>query len=220
MIQTRSMIGHWDLFGYKKRYYHRVLSNADKFRDKKNYHEAAALYQAYLDYYPYDFDINIQCGHMLKEAGKVDSAEIYYLSALRLNPLNAEINLQLGHFYRKIGRLYAAVDSYRRYDELTSAQKTPPELLSCLREISNSSETSNPHSNRGNLAQSDSIMPIQHNLEYALASLSQTFDSAAYIDANPDLGHMTMDPLDHFLTYGLSEGRPLSKPEITAHDSW
>jgi serralysin len=40
------------------------------------------------------------------------------------------------------------------------------------------------------------------------ADASIAFDTAGYLSANPDVAAAGINPLDHFLQFGIHEGRP------------
>jgi hypothetical protein len=40
------------------------------------------------------------------------------------------------------------------------------------------------------------------------------FDPELYLQANPDIARLGLDPLEHFRHYGQYEGRPLRPPAV------
>ena len=92
-----------------------LLRLADAARDRKQYQDAAKLYDQALRSAAPNVDILLllQCGHMHKEGGNLPEAEARYLRALSLEPKNAEVLLQLGHFYKVAGRYAEAKQYYR-----------------------------------------------------------------------------------------------------------
>ncbi len=98
-----------------------LLRLADEARDRKQYHEAAELYDRALRSAAPNVDVLLllQCGHMHKDAGNLSEAEARYLRALDVEPNNSEVLLQLGHFYKMAGR-YA--DAKRYYQEALIAR--------------------------------------------------------------------------------------------------
>ena len=98
-----------------------LLRLADDARDRKQYGQAAELYdQALRAAAPaVDILLLLQCGHMHKEARALPEAEARYLQALSLAPKNAEVLMELGHFYKVAGR-YA--DARRYYQEALAAR--------------------------------------------------------------------------------------------------
>ena len=116
-----------------------LLRLADDARDRKQYHEAAELYDRALRSGAPTVDILLllQCGHMHKEAGNLPEAEARYLQALGLEPKNAEVLLQLGHFYKVAGR-YA--DAKRYYQEALIARPDWTDAEDELRRLGTSAE--------------------------------------------------------------------------------
>lgn len=96
---------------YKHRH---VIQKADAARDARQYQAAALLYERALRAQPEDAAIHIQCGHMFKEAGDLDSAEQHYKRAQKLTPDDPDLALQFGHFYKIAGRLQEVELAYRR----------------------------------------------------------------------------------------------------------
>ena len=98
-----------------------LLRLADEARDRKQYQDAAELYDRALRSAAPNVDVLLllQCGHMHKDAGNLSEAEARYLQALGVEPMNPEVLLQLGHFYKVAGR-YA--DAKRYYQEALIAR--------------------------------------------------------------------------------------------------
>ena len=109
-----------------------LVAEANVARDARDYHGAALLFEAALRIKPDHFGIQVQCGHMFKEAGDLAKAETHYLSAQRLSPEDADLALQLGHFYKIAGRLETAAASYRRALELSPGLSDPARELKAL----------------------------------------------------------------------------------------
>ena len=109
-----------------------LMVRADRARDVRDQHAAALLYEAALRIQPDHFGIQVQCGHMFKEAGDLAKAEEHYLAAERLQPDDADLALQLGHFYKIAGRLEQAEASYRRALELSPSAVDPARELAIL----------------------------------------------------------------------------------------
>src|SRR5260370_14690692 len=102
-----------------------IIRQANAARDTKEYHRAALLYEKALRLVPDNAAVHIQCGHMLKEAGKLAGAESHYLHAKQLTPEDPDLALQLGHFYKVAGRPKEAEVSYKRAIELDPAWVEP-----------------------------------------------------------------------------------------------
>lgn len=105
---------------------------ADAARDEKRFHDAATLYGEALKHAPDNSGVQIQAGHMFKEAGQLAAAEQHYVAAMRLLPNDAELALQLGHFYKISGRLREAGASYRRAIALSPDWSAPRAELECM----------------------------------------------------------------------------------------
>ncbi len=91
-----------------------LAARADEARDARRFRDAAVLYAEALRLVPERADLQVQCGHMFKEAGDLRSAERHYAEAARELPDDADLALQLGHFYKIAGRLHDARDAYQR----------------------------------------------------------------------------------------------------------
>ncbi|MBS1070999.1 glycosyltransferase [Gluconobacter cerinus] len=77
-------------------------------RDVQAWSEAASHYEAGLAWNPQNFEYLVQWGHMLKESGQYDRAEIAYTRAYTVDPTDVDLKLQLGHFYKIIHNLERA----------------------------------------------------------------------------------------------------------------
>ncbi len=109
-----------------------LSTQADRARTANNPLAAALLYEAALKVRPDHFDIQVQCGHMFKEAGDLPRAEEHYLLAEALSPDDADLQLQLGHFNKVAGRLEQAEQHYRRAQALDPAAAAPRRELAML----------------------------------------------------------------------------------------
>ena len=114
-----------------------MTARADTARDAKRYRDAAVLYGEALLVEPANAAIQIQCGHMFKEAGDLANAELHYREAVRLTPNDADLALQMGHFYKVAGRLKEAEASYLRATQLTPGWPEPTKELAQLRSTLN-----------------------------------------------------------------------------------
>lgn len=115
----------------KRRHKSVLVAKADALRDSKDYLGAAALYAQALRLSPADAEIQVQAGHMFKEAGQFDRAEAHYREAERRMPGNPDLHLQLGHFYKRAGRIPEAIAAYQTAATL-SADPVPREELIAL----------------------------------------------------------------------------------------
>lgn len=107
----------------------RLLAAADAARDARQWGEAAEGYQAFLALDPDAAPIWVQCGHMLKEAGRRSEAQTAYERALKLEPHNADTHLQMGHLFKITNRKMSAMQMYSR------ALEIDPELREAEREL-------------------------------------------------------------------------------------
>jgi tetratricopeptide (TPR) repeat protein len=90
-----------------------IVVRADEARDRRQWHDAARLYRAYLEDAPNDFSRWVQCGHAEKELGRFDRALSCYRTAMLLDGTDADLHLQLGHLHKLMGQLDKAAESYR-----------------------------------------------------------------------------------------------------------
>lgn len=81
-----------------------LLAAADRLRDARDWPAAAQAYRAYLAHRPRHWQIHVQLGHAVKEAGDPDAALAHYRHAAELAPHAADPPLQLGHALRLLGR--------------------------------------------------------------------------------------------------------------------
>lgn len=97
------------------------MLRAEALRDRRQYREAAILFEEAARLRPDRAGIYVQSGHMFKESGELERAEHHYLTAQRLKPDDADLALQLGHFYKIAGRLDEAAAAYSRALKLDPA---------------------------------------------------------------------------------------------------
>lgn len=90
----------------------RMISLADRARDKRDWHSAGALYREALSLKPKLHDIWVQYGHSLKETGQFAAAEASYRTALAIDSTAADTHLQLGHVLKLQGKIEEARDAY------------------------------------------------------------------------------------------------------------
>jgi glycosyltransferase involved in cell wall biosynthesis len=91
---------------------------ANRARDQRHWHEAAASYRDYLTLVPDDVAILIQLGHMLSEALDFEGANAAYSAADAAMPGNADLLLCWGHSRKRAGDIAAARDFYSRSADL------------------------------------------------------------------------------------------------------
>ena len=109
-----------------------MVARADAARGARNWAAAAVLYAEALRIRPDDAGIQVQCGHMLKEAGDLAAAGERYAVAERLLPDDADLALQLGHYHKVAGHIREAVASYRRAEALEPGWAEPARELEAL----------------------------------------------------------------------------------------
>jgi hypothetical protein len=188
-----------------------VATLADNARDAGQWELAARLYQQALGRNPRNAAIWIQYGHALKESGglrdpeKLAQAETVYRGALSLDPSAADPHLQLGHVLKLQGKTNEAEAAYLR------AFALDPSLLYPLEELRRIGWS------EAQVVELQGILPNGSFPENCRPVTEQSwsghFDAEWYLKQNDDVARAGMDPLEHFLTYGIREGR---KPYATA----
>jgi len=91
-----------------------LVRKADAARDRKDWQEAARLYQAVSQASPSSHAIRVQLGHAYKELGDFASADLNYQEALRLSPRDDDIHLQIGHLEKLKRNLNEAAAHYAK----------------------------------------------------------------------------------------------------------
>jgi tetratricopeptide (TPR) repeat protein len=109
------------------------IALANRARDTRKWELAVRYYRDALDLKPDEPGIWVQCGHALKEAGKVSEAEVAYRKALELDAKNADTNAALGHALALQGRSAEAAAAYRQALALAPAPALRLGLLDELR---------------------------------------------------------------------------------------
>jgi GT2 family glycosyltransferase len=189
----------------------RQITLADSARDARRWELAARLYQKALDRNPRNSPIWVQYGHALKESGelrdpdKLAQAEAAYRRALSIDPSVADTHLQLGHIQKLQGKTEEAKAAYLRALALDVSMPYPLEELRGLGWA------------RGELSELLGMLGKTLSLEdhkpLPDQSSSGYFDAEWYVEHYKDVAAAGIDPLEHFLTYGLKEGR---KPHAEA----
>lgn len=87
---------------------------ADRARDKKHWRIAAPIYRLALFLSPRNASAWVQLGHALKEAGKLQQAEVAYVTATRADVSSADAFLQLGQLLSLQGNNKLAHQLYER----------------------------------------------------------------------------------------------------------
>lgn len=91
-----------------------LRTQGDRARDAHDWTNAAAFYRAHLASQPRDAAINVQLGHVLKEAGSFDAALAAYQAAQLRMPHDADLMLSIGHLYKVMGKPKDALTFYRQ----------------------------------------------------------------------------------------------------------
>ncbi|MGH7029631.1 MAG: tetratricopeptide repeat protein, partial [Stellaceae bacterium] len=94
---------------------------ADAARDRRDWPQAAKLYQEVVAADPSALDIAVQLGHAFKEAGDLDRAAQAYDRVLEARPRDDDLHLQIGHLEKLRGDYAAAAAHYQRAAELNPA---------------------------------------------------------------------------------------------------
>jgi tetratricopeptide (TPR) repeat protein len=103
------------------------INLANRARDARQWELAVRYYRDALDLEPDKSAIWIQCGHALKEAGKVSEAEVAYRKALELDAENADAQARLDHVLRLQGKSRETAAAYRSALKLASALAPGPQ---------------------------------------------------------------------------------------------
>jgi len=106
-----------------------LVRDANRLRDAKEWAQAAALYEAYLENVPGRADIWVQLGNMRKELAQYDDARDAYERALEIDDTRGDTYLQLGHLAKRAGDLPAAAGYYK------AAYDREPNRADALREF-------------------------------------------------------------------------------------
>lgn len=93
---------------------HRLLVEANRARDARDWPLAAERYAAALEADPSLAHIWVQRGHALRESGDTAAAARAYAQAAELAPDTSDALLHLGHAHRALGDRAAAVRAYLR----------------------------------------------------------------------------------------------------------
>ncbi len=94
---------------------------ADAARDRRDWPEAAKLYQEFVTADPTALDIAVQLGHALKEMGDLDRAAQAYYGVLEANPLDDDLHLQIGHLEKLRRDFSAAAAHYQKAAQINPA---------------------------------------------------------------------------------------------------
>jgi glycosyltransferase involved in cell wall biosynthesis len=98
-----------------------LMRQGDAARDRRDWREAACLYERVLQAHPSLHNIRVQLGHAYKELGDLEKASLNYHAVLRLTPSDDDLHLQIGHLEKLKGSLREAAAYYRKAIELNPA---------------------------------------------------------------------------------------------------
>jgi hypothetical protein len=203
------------------------IALADQARDAGQWGRAAQLYRKIVDRNPRNAGMWVQYGHALKESGelrdpaKLALAEAAYRKALSIDPGGADTHLQLGHVLKLQGKTEDAQASYLRSFALDPSMPYPVEELYRLgwselqvTELRGLLADRAPLAIASDVAENDqSGLPEVDSNQETRSGWSGRFDAQWYLEHNLDVARGGMDPLEHFLKYGLNERR---KPYASA----
>jgi hypothetical protein len=201
-----------DLLRFRRK--HSFVDLADRARDTGQWEVAVRLYGEALDRSPYNPPIWVQYGHALKEAGelrnpdKLAQAELAYRKALSLEAGAADPHLQLGHVLKLQGKIEEAQAAYLRAFVLDPLLPHPLEELRGLGW--SEAQVAELQRTLPNRSFPENRQPITEQ------AWSGHFDAEWYLEQNEDVARGGMDPLEHFLKYGLKEGRKPNAEEATS----
>jgi GT2 family glycosyltransferase/lipopolysaccharide biosynthesis protein/Tfp pilus assembly protein PilF len=194
-----------------------LVTRADRARDAREWELATRLYRKALNRAPLNPPIWVQYGHALKEAGelrdpeKLAGAELAYERALSLDPRTADTYLQLGHALKLQGKSKEAQAAYLRAFVLDSS------TLDSLHELRLLGWSEAQEAELQGMLKNGSV---RENYRPATEqSWSGHFDAEWYLKQNDDVARAGMDPLEHFLMYGMKEGRKPYAAAVTT-GSW
>ena len=100
-----------------------VITRADRAFRCGDRELAIRLYRKALDRNPHNPPIWVQCGHVLKESGRLDEAEVAYRLSIAQEPRTADPYLHLGHTLKLQGR---REEAERAYVEALTLDPTSP----------------------------------------------------------------------------------------------
>jgi len=150
------------------------MRQGDAARDRRDWREAAWLYEQVLQANSSLHAIRVQLGHAYKELGDFDRASLNYHAVLELTPSDDDLHLQIGHLEKLKGNLPEAAAYYRKAIELNPANSDasveyyalapklgPPSLPSSG---SNDRELIEPHGTTGEAFSQTAASPARQTL--------------------------------------------------------
>mgnify|MGYP001474348102 CR=1 FL=1 len=106
----------------------RLIAEADRARDNRQWRVASEFYRKALDCSPNLRHVWVQYGHCLKEDGQVAEALIAYRQAHRLDECDPDPLLHLGYLEKAVGERDAAIASFRKLAALPGQSHIQEEL--------------------------------------------------------------------------------------------
>jgi glycosyltransferase involved in cell wall biosynthesis len=97
-----------------------LIREADAARDRRDWREAARLYQLVLEANPSSHAIRVQLAHAYKGLGDFSSAGLNYHAVLKVYPRDDDLHLQIGHLEKLKGNLQEAAAYYRKAAQLNA----------------------------------------------------------------------------------------------------
>jgi tetratricopeptide (TPR) repeat protein len=225
---------------------HSVIPLADQALVAGQWPIAAGYFRTVLDSNPKAPLIWVKYGQALREVGELAQAETAYRNALSIDWAAADSHLQLGHVLKMQGKEEDAEASYLRAFALDPSKPYPLQELSRLGwsegELSElrtwvgfdhlralhpghpdaASEALHPEPVNGSSAVIhqgfDRVsVPVSETSELrSRIEASGLFNPEVYLSLHDDLRQDAVDPWEHFLNYGLNEGRHFTSCEVVA----
>ena len=98
-----------------------LMEQGDAARDRRDWREAAWVYEQVLLANPSLHAVRVQLGHAYKELGDLNKAGLNYHAVLKLTPSDDDLYLQIGHLEKLKGNLQEAAAYYYKAIELNPA---------------------------------------------------------------------------------------------------
>ena len=208
---------------------HSVIPLADQALVAGQWPIAAGYFRTVLDNNPKAPLIWVKYGHALREVGELAQAETAYRNALSIEWAVADSHLQLGHVLKMQGKEEDAEASYLRAFALDPSKPCPLQELSRLGwsegELSDLRtwvgfdhlRALHPGHQNGSDAPDRLSVSVSETSELrSRIEASGLFNPEVYLSLHDDLRHHAVDPWEHFLNYGLNEGRHFTSCEVVA----
>jgi tetratricopeptide (TPR) repeat protein len=176
------------------------LKESGELRDPDKLAQAEIAYRRALSLDPSAADSHMQLGHILKIQGKIDEAKAAYLRAFALDPSMPYPLHELG----ELGWSETQLSELRTLVEFDDSEELHPAPANGFGAAVHQGfdRVSVPVSESGALR--------------ARIEASGLFNPEVYLSLHDDLRDDALDPWEHFLNYGLSEGRHFTSCEVVA----